>query len=298
MANHANSVFGSGATHLTPGATTRLYAAGAGADGPSYFLLTDTLTITTTDVAATASIDAVAADMGIDHLIWAPSANTHASGTFKTPRMSKMTVDLAGGNVVSPGHAIASFAQSVYKGAGTAALGFGIESKLIVEDAGTTLSSFSHFKPAIGDIDGAVGVHIAFDADVDFAGISGTVTDKYALYAPRTDALSVVKGGLELAAKFLVGDYTLTRGDAENKLMSFGSGAITLTVPSTLPAGFGVTVMQGLTGDTITFAASGGNSVFNKDSHTKTGGQFAACRIDLISSGGSGAGILSGATGA
>lgn len=299
MANHPNSVFGATATEITIGSTTRIPAFNSGSDGIKYITPKSNFVVNTTDITATPSIDAVSVDMGIDHLIWAPSGNTHASGTFKSPRMSKITVDLTSGNIVAPGHPIGFYAQSLFTGSGTADLGFGIESKLILSQAGTNVTNFSHFKPAIGNIAGSINTHIAFDADIDFSGITGTVTNKYALWAPRIDTLSVVKGGLELAAKFIVtSSYTLTRNDAENKLMSYGSGAVTITVPDTLPAGFGVTLVQGLSTDTMTFQPSGTNSVFNKDSHIKSGGQFAVCRLDIITSGGSGVGFLSGATSA
>ena len=78
--------------------------------------------------------------------------------------------------------------------------------------------------------------------------------------------------------------YTLQSSDL-GKIVKFESGsAVTLTLPSGLGLGFNCTVIQYGAGQ-ITFSASG-STLYNRQSHTKTAGQYAvvsliSCHADL-----------------
>lgn len=303
MANHPNSVFGASATQVAKGSSTRVPASNTGSDPVGYALLTSNFIVTTNDVAATPSIDAVSVDMGINELIWAPSGNTHASGTFKSPPMWKITVDLSSGNVVSPGHAIGAYIHSVYKGSGTADLGFGVESKLTVLDAGTNLNKFSFFKPAIGLINGTVDTIALFDCEMDLTGIGGSVTHKYGVYSPRSNGLSsVIEGGFRGYAGFLYADTVLSERDSGCSFMTYGASGVepvVITVPSSVPAGCVFRVAQLGTGQ-VTVVSSGGNNIFNKAQSTPGVGtvaiseQLGEITITVYSSGSGGAVLVSG----
>lgn len=299
MTADPNSVFSGSATLIECTDSTRIAGWNDEDDDITYVSLVGDVTVITSDVTPTVSIDDTAKHMGIRYLQWNPSASTIAeTPVFKTAFMSKIKVNVDDGDVVAPSHAISLYAQSVYEGDGTIDYGFGIEGKLSILDAETTVQNYSEFKPAIGPINGDLTNYTAFDADIDFSGIDGTATNTYSLNSPRTTMLAVQKGGLLTAAKFLVAPYTVTVNDANNTLFSFGSGAIDLTVPASLPDGLKLDLIQGLTTDPVTPIASGGNTIFNVDSHTKTGGQFAATQINVITGGSGGVTIFSGRTAA
>lgn len=71
----------------------------------------------------------------------------------------------------------------------------------------------------------------------------------------------------------------LASADNGGTLYNATTNAYTLTVPSGLPAGFGVAVVQSSTG-VVTIAAGAGVTINNISSFTKTGGQYAV--ISLI----------------
>ncbi len=72
-------------------------------------------------------------------------------------------------------------------------------------------------------------------------------------------------------------NYTLVAAD-NGKILNFtNSTAVTLTIPSGLPAGFNCTVVQNGTGQ-ITFAASS-TTVNNRNGFTKTAGQYSMVSI-------------------
>lgn len=73
--------------------------------------------------------------------------------------------------------------------------------------------------------------------------------------------------------------YTLVAADA-GKIISMNNGsAITLTVPASLPAGFTCTIVQ-LGAGQVTFTASS-TTIHNRQSFTKTAGQYAVAAITM-----------------
>ena len=95
----------------------------------------------------------------------------------------------------------------------------------------------------------------------------------------------------------LAGNYTLAASDAGKTLRFTGASAATLTLPNNLPQGFLCSVVQVGAGQ-ITFTASAGANRRNRQSHSKTAGQWAVCQLQVqANSGGSSADyVLSGDT--
>lgn len=86
---------------------------------------------------------------------------------------------------------------------------------------------------------------------------------------PRGMALELV----EIAAS-----TTVNANHAEAVLQSTAGSGITVTLPKDLPAGFTCMVEQSGAGQ-ITFAAATGAALVNRQSHTKTAGQYALCTL-------------------
>jgi hypothetical protein len=76
--------------------------------------------------------------------------------------------------------------------------------------------------------------------------------------------------------------YTLASSDHKSRLRFSSSSAINLTLPNNLPTGFCVQIIQAGAGQ-ITFSASSGGSLHNRQSFTKTAGQYAVCNLQIIS---------------
>lgn len=93
--------------------------------------------------------------------------------------------------------------------------------------------------------------------------------------------------------------YTLLTTDNNKMITLSNSGAITLTMPNSLPVGFACSVVQGGTG-AITFTPASGATRTNSSSHTKSGGQYAACALAVVANSGGAAAVynLSGSTAA
>lgn len=93
--------------------------------------------------------------------------------------------------------------------------------------------------------------------------------------------------------------YTLANADNKSRMRFTSASAITLTLPNSLQTGFAVTIIQAAAGQ-ITFSPASGATLRNRQSHTKTAGQYAVCTLQVISnSGGSAAEyLLSGDTAA
>lgn len=249
----------------------------------------------TSDISATPGPDYVAADSFSFTQNWTPSGNT--SATFKTPVLIKQTVTVGSGkNVNSPAHPVGAYILNKYQGAGTIDLTFGVESKLIMPDSGTTVNKHSAFKPAIDELRGILSNYYAFDGDIDFsaANVTGTIGQKFILYSPRSDLLLYQRGGIVSNSKFILSNYVLKASDSMCTLMNLGGGAITVTADSTLTNGFMCWIAQGGSGDTCQIIASGGNTIFNADNQFKTGAALALCQVNVISSGAGGAVIFAG----
>lgn len=76
-------------------------------------------------------------------------------------------------------------------------------------------------------------------------------------------------------------NYTLQDSD-NGKIIRMNSGtSLVVTVPNTLPVGFAVSIFQEGVG-VILFSGSGGLTVRNRQSHTKTAGQYAGVGITVV----------------
>ncbi|MCH2547057.1 MAG: DUF2793 domain-containing protein [Alphaproteobacteria bacterium] len=89
--------------------------------------------------------------------------------------------------------------------------------------------------------------------------------------------------------------YTLAVTDRGDLITCDNASAITMTLPNDLPAGFECTVLQVAAG-AVTFSAASGAILRHRQSHTKTAGQYALCKLFVLSNsdGSSAEYILSG----
>ena len=72
--------------------------------------------------------------------------------------------------------------------------------------------------------------------------------------------------------------YTLAAADNAEVIQSTAASAITITIPTSLPTGFNCMVLQYGAGQ-ITFAAASGVTIINRNSYTKTLGQYAIATV-------------------
>lgn len=180
MANAVNSVFDPAATHRTLDGTSRLAVWNTGTDGIGYGLLTDTLTVTTTQVTATPTIDA-AAILGQDIVSWTPA--TDPSDTFITGRMRKTIVNTTTSAITGLDHPVAGYDYLEMIGGNALNLAFVHESKFKKTGAGT-LANLSFYKPAIDSIAGTLTTVTLYDGDMDLSGV--TYTNAYLMNCPRS----------------------------------------------------------------------------------------------------------------
>lgn len=275
-------------------------------DGTEYYPITtgganyrtSTITtrhVTTTAVSATASIDA-AAILGQDIVTWTPSAGTGGVGVYKHGRQRKFILNTVNGAVQSPDHPTCGYDYFVMQGANNCDLAFVHQSKFSKSDGGT-LGSISFYKPSIDGTFTNVTNMKFLDCEMDLTGI--TLGGKaYAVYSPDTDKYILHNGGMIKNVTLIVGStYTLTDADGGNFFLGFAGAPIAVTVPSTVLAGVSATFIQG-DANQISFAGSGGNSVLNASSHTKTRTALSAARVHVITNGSGGATILEGDTAA
>jgi len=91
--------------------------------------------------------------------------------------------------------------------------------------------------------------------------------------------------------------YTLTAADSGKVLRFTNASSITLTLPNSLSIGFNCVVIQCGAGQ-LTFSPAAGASRRNRQSHTKTAGQWAVCNLQVVTNSGGTAAeyVLSGDT--
>lgn len=88
--------------------------------------------------------------------------------------------------------------------------------------------------------------------------------------------------------------YTISASDGNNIVTLSNSGAIAVTLPNNLPAGFQCVCIQMGAGQ-VTFSAQSGGSLSSASSFTKTRVQYAAVGVAVVSnSGTNGAWVLTG----
>lgn len=92
---------------------------------------------------------------------------------------------------------------------------------------------------------------------------------------------------------------TLSSSDTGKTIRFTSASAVTVTLPNDLPVGFVCEIIQGAAGQ-VTFSAASGASINNRQSHTKTAGQYAAVRVVVVSNSGGASAVynLAGDTGA
>jgi len=237
-------------------------------------------TVTDTDTSFAGAIEDTAR-LGYCKNSMAPSGN---STNISFASVDWTEVDTTSGNITGAGHGGATMSYMSFKGSGTVAQSFIHESKLKTDDT-VDLTSLSFYKLSTDSI--ATGSVITslkgLDCEMDLSGIDGTVTTAYSIYSPDTDKILLNNGGLITDSVTLVDDYTLDDNDSGNHFLMFAGTTKTVTAPTTLSDGFTCSVMQG-DANQVTVAASGGNTIFNKESHTKTEKLYAVVTITQYTS--------------
>ena len=127
----------------------------------------------------------------------------------------------------------------------------------------------------------ALSAAASLDINADYIHIGQPTADKKLL-------LIDLKTGLNLnnVANIAWGDanaqtgttYTIQAIDNGKVITASNASAITITIPDTLAAEFSCTVIQIGAGQ-VTFAGSGSMTLRNRQTHTKTAGQYAAASL-------------------
>lgn len=119
-----------------------------------------------------------------------------------------------------------------------------------------------------------------------FDGSSGSTLQGSGVVVSDADEISGYKGNINAQTGT---SYTLTAADTGKVVELTNAAAITLDMPNNLPVGWCCTVVQGGAG-AVTFTPASGASRRNRQSHTKTAGQWAICMLYVrTNSGGSAA---------
>jgi len=232
------------------------------------------------DASAFAGTIESTAKCGTHKIIHTPAT---ASGNILTGTMRIAEADLTTAAMTGSSHLIAGYDYlKIVGGSNNSVQQFVHESKMTMTNTGTT-TNVSFYKPAIDAIDGTITNLKMIDLEMDITGISGAVTTPYAIYSPDTDKHALIKGGVVTRAETLVDNYTLTPNDSGCHFLMFAGTTKTITAPTTLPEGFTCTIMQG-DANQVTVAASGGNTIFNKESHTKTEKTYAIVTVTQYTS--------------
>lgn len=250
---------------------------------------------TDTSVSLTVSTD-YAIKGGPKTLTWRPESDTGNVGVFKAAGGNKAILDTTDGAVEGVDHMISTLDQFHMTGGNDCAVAFGHEVKFS-KDGDGTLGSFSFYKPSLNGTFTDVNNLKFLDCEMDLTGI--TLGGKaYSIYSPDSDKYILHNGGLIKKVTLIVGaTYTMTDADGGNFFLGFAGTPIAVSVPSTVLAGVSATFIQG-DANRISFAGSGGNSVLNASSHTKTRTALSRVTIDVLTNGSGGAVILAGDTAA
>jgi len=93
--------------------------------------------------------------------------------------------------------------------------------------------------------------------------------------------------------------YTLVSSDSGRTLYFTSATSVILTLPNNLTVGFNCRIIQSAAGQ-VTFTPASGANRRNRQSHTKTAGQWAVCNLEIVTNSGGAAAeyILAGDTAA
>ena len=199
------------------------------------------------------------------------------------PSTVRARLDVSGAEILRP-VALANFAANAV--VGTAAATVDIASTLTINQttANITVTLPNPTQPQAGRVllilnsgTAALAVNIpGIGPQKVFAGGSLVLTWSGAAWVPNKSSPYVVP-------IVITGNTTLEPVKHNFEILQYGgAGAITITVPNTLPVGFHATFNQVGTGR-ITFVGSGGMAVVNRWSADTTAGQWAQCGISVCS---------------
>ena len=157
------------------------------------------------------------------------------------------------------------------------------------------------WEPAAGGGGGGTGDVVGPASSVDntlprFDGTGGKTLQGSGVAVTDNNEISGYRGHLNAQTGTT---YTLQASDSGKIVECTNGAAITLTLPNSLPVGFCCTVAQGGAG-AVTFSAASGATLRNRQSQTKTAGQWAGATLYVrTNSGGSAAEyVLNGDTAA
>lgn len=154
-----------------------------------------------------------------------------------------------------------------------------------------------------GDWSGQAGKIAYFDQVWKFIaplqGCTIWVNDEFVIVSYDGASWNVVLSAYESYNDISATTYTLSSPDASKVVRFTNAGAITLTLPNSLTVGFNCTILQAGAGQ-VTFSPASGALRRNRQSHTKTAGQWAVCqlRVNANSGGAAAEYVLSGDTAA
>lgn len=167
-----------------------------------------------------------------------------------------------------------------YTGGGGGGGGGGIVES-IVAGTGVTVDNTDPENPIVS-VDAGVGLGdvLGPSSSVDntlprFDGAGGKTLQASGVAVTDNNEISGYKGHLNSQTGT---SYTLQASDSGKVVELTNASAITLTMPNSLPVGWCCTVVQGGAG-VATFSAASGATRRNRQSHTRTAGQWAMCSI-------------------
>lgn len=90
----------------------------------------------------------------------------------------------------------------------------------------------------------------------------------------------------KLTSRTVTGNFTLAAGDDLAFIYVNSASGVTCTMPNDLPADFSTTIIQQAAGQVTFTAGSGATGPRNRQSHTKTAGQYAVAGVLVASNAG------------
>lgn len=150
-----------------------------------------------------------------------------------------------------------------------------VDADVLTYDSGT--NSWKPFAPPGGGGGGGVsGPASSVDNTLArFNGVAGNAIQGSGVVVSDADEISGYKGNINAQTGT---SYTLVAADTGKIVELTNAAAITLTMPNDLPVGWCCTVVQGGAG-AATFTPASGATRRNRQSHTKTSGQWAMCTL-------------------